>query len=611
MNAKRLQYIDVLKAIAIIAVVLYHAGFRHFGYLGVDVFLVVNGYLLANSFNRIDTIRGGYNFLKKRVLRLLPVMLVAVALCLVWGFFWMLPDSYEGVAQDVIATNLFANNILMSIKSADYWAVKNDFIPLMHTWYLGIVVQFYVVFTIILVLVKKIFKDRGNATLCLAGICFLVSIVLYLLPFFRTTAKFYFLPFRMFEFCAGICLALLLKDKQLKIFEMKGFMTILVIIAYLLVLALLFLNVEFPSAMVKLLLVVLLTCVLLSCLPYAGNTCNALFSNSWAAAIGKCSFSIYVWHQVVFAFCRYSFTSDFRLSVFLLLLLITAVLSWLTYHFVEENVSAWIKEPKKQKRLVIGTLSAWAVLTGVSLYLYSIAGVVRDVPELDTYKGKAFRGMHIAYCDRVYKMDKDFEDESKQHWLVVGTSYGRDFTNILMESDIDDEVELSYIYTSKTALSERVERLRNADMIYFTITENKLAHDCEILDKQLSKSLAFCDSIGIPDERIRIVGSKIFGVSCGQVYARRNKDDYYISTVPIDERFIEHNVFFKNKYDGKFIDLMTPTIVSENNVRVFSDDKKIISQDCMHLTKGGAQYYARLLKPLIGREIEFCVNLKE
>lgn len=56
---KRLDYLDVLKAISIVAVVLYHAGFRHFGYLGVDIFLVVNGYLLAGSFSRMKTLTGG------------------------------------------------------------------------------------------------------------------------------------------------------------------------------------------------------------------------------------------------------------------------------------------------------------------------------------------------------------------------------------------------------------------------------------------------------------------------------------------------------------------------------------------------------------------------
>lgn len=518
----------------------------------------------------------------------------------------MLPDDYEGVAQDVVASNLWANNILMSIKSSDYWAVKNDFKPLMHTWYLGIVVQFYIAFAAILIIAKKLIKSKKDITIHIVGICFIISLVLFLLPNYGMTAKFYYLPFRVFEFCAGCWVALWLKTHSVKFIEAKSWAW--AIVGYVLVLVLLFWNGEQIPANVKLLLTVFMTCLLLVALPKVEGKADALFSNRWVALIGKCSFSIYIWHQIVFAFCRYSFTSKFSAGVFAILIAITALLSVLTYNLVETKVSLRIKEEKGRKNMIIATLVGAAICISTSLYLYSISGVIRDVPELDTYKGKAYRGMHIAYCDRVYKMDKDFEDQSKQHWLVVGTSYGRDFTNILMESDIDDEVELSYIYTSKTSFSERVERLRNADVVFLTITENKLAHDCEILDKQLSKSLAFCDSIGIPDERIRIVGSKIFGVSCGQVYARRNKDDYYISTVPIDERFIEHNIFFKNKYDGKFIDLMTPTIVSENNVRVFSDDKKIISQDCMHLTKGGAQYYAQVLKPIINDLVMKCSN---
>ncbi len=541
-----------------------------------------------------------------RLLRLWPVVIIASAVCLCWGAFWMLPDDYEGVAQDVVATNVWANNILMSIKSSNYWAVSNDFKPLMHTWYMGILVQFYLVFSIILIFAKKIIHSKKDITEYVVGVCFLISLVLYLLPSFGMAKKFYYLPFRVFEFCAGCWVALWLRDRSCRLLSKQKLTSAISVLAYISIIALLFINHDGFSASIKLLLTVFLTCILLACLPYVSVSVDNIVSNKWIALIGKCSFSIYIWHQIVFAFCRYSFTSDFTAGVFAILILITAVLSALTYNLVEKRVSIKIKDEKGKRRIWVTTLVGAAICVSTSLYLYSVAGVIRDVPELDTYKGKSFRGMHIAYCDRVYKMDKDFEDESKQHWLVVGTSYGRDFTNILMESDIDDEVELSYIYTSKTALSERVERLRNADMIYFTITENKLAHDCEILDKQLSKSLAFCDLIGVPDEKIRIVGSKIFGVSCGQVYARRNKDDYYISVVPIDERFIEHNIFFKNKYDGKFIDLMTPTIVSENNVRVFSDDKKIISQDCMHLTQGGAKYYAQVLKPIINDLILHC-----
>lgn len=128
----RLDYLDVMKAMAIIAVVLYHTGYMTYGYLGVDVFLVINGYLLAKGFSSLNSIGNGCKFLIKRVLRLWPVVVAASAVCLIWGAYWMLPYNYFDLSQHVIASNLFANNILMSIKSADYWNTLNEYKPLMH-----------------------------------------------------------------------------------------------------------------------------------------------------------------------------------------------------------------------------------------------------------------------------------------------------------------------------------------------------------------------------------------------------------------------------------------------------------------------------------------------
>ena len=83
---KRIDYIDVLKAIAIIAVVLYHVGYMDFGYLGVDIFLVINGYLLAMGFNQLKTFTGGGKFLINRLLRLYPVLIIASVACLAWAW---------------------------------------------------------------------------------------------------------------------------------------------------------------------------------------------------------------------------------------------------------------------------------------------------------------------------------------------------------------------------------------------------------------------------------------------------------------------------------------------------------------------------------------------
>lgn len=110
---QRFAYLDVLKAIAVIAVVLYHVGFLKYGYLGVDVFLVIAGFLTTRSL--ADDKKGYFPFILGRVMRLLPVLLVAGLVAMVLGWFVMLPDDYENLAESVVATNLFANNILSAI----------------------------------------------------------------------------------------------------------------------------------------------------------------------------------------------------------------------------------------------------------------------------------------------------------------------------------------------------------------------------------------------------------------------------------------------------------------------------------------------------------------
>lgn len=283
----RLDYLDVMKAMAIIAVVLYHTGYMTYGYLGVDVFLVINGYLLAKGFSSLNSIGGGCKFLIKRVLRLWPVVVAASAVCLIWGAYWMLPYNYFDLSQHVIASNLFANNILMSIKSADYWNTLNEYKPLMHMWYLGVVVQFYVFFAILLILMKKVVRSKKDITIYVVGICSFLSLVLYLMPAFTVSQKFYYLPFRVFEFGAGMWLALYIRDKSFKMHERKSLMTLLSVLIYAALLVLLFVNSAFVPSAVRLLMTVLLSSILLFTLPHVTARFNALFSNKALAAVGR------------------------------------------------------------------------------------------------------------------------------------------------------------------------------------------------------------------------------------------------------------------------------------------------------------------------------------
>lgn len=143
---KRSNTLDVLKGFAIIAVIFYHAGVLTYGYLGVEIFLVIAGYLTTKGIIKQYDADGFsfLSFLQKRLLRLWPLALLVSFVALTLGYFVMLPDNYKICSETVAGTSWFANNFIQYITSGDYWDTSNDYKPLMHTWYLGIMMQYYI-----------------------------------------------------------------------------------------------------------------------------------------------------------------------------------------------------------------------------------------------------------------------------------------------------------------------------------------------------------------------------------------------------------------------------------------------------------------------------------
>ena len=183
----RLKYLDVLKAIAIIAVVLYHSGFLTYGYLGVDLFLVINGYLITRGLSKkVLTTNEQHSSFKEytefelsHIIRLLPVLLVAGVFCMAWGYWVMLPDDYENLSESVVASNLFSNNILSAITTKNYWDISNEYKPLMHTWYLGVLMQFYIFYPLIFFIAKIDKKTPHKTLLTIISVMAIVSLLIY------------------------------------------------------------------------------------------------------------------------------------------------------------------------------------------------------------------------------------------------------------------------------------------------------------------------------------------------------------------------------------------------------------------------------------------------
>ena len=570
---RRIRVIDYLKTVAIIGVVLYHCGIIKNGYLGVEVFFVVSGYLMIKKISKSidEDIFHPVSYLAGRVASFWPLIAVSGLLALLVGFLGMLPDDYENLAQSVIASNLFVNNVLQAITTKNYWDIVNCYKPLMHTWYIGVLLQTVVFLCFVLWGGKKILNISVKSSLCVITV---ISFIGFCLPFFSDADKFYWFPFRLFEITLGCLIpyiGLNLQSKKTNI--------IICISSFWLILFVMFSGYDTIVFWGKIIVLISTCLVILTC-DKAGE--DYVVSEKIFSVIslpGKYSYDVYIWHQIVIAFMFYSFFSETEPIMIGLVILVTFVLSVCSVQ-IRKKCSGL---SKTSVRLALASVLALAG-GAVSFAIYLNAGVVRDVPELGISTKDVHRNMHAEYCDIPYAWNKDFEDSNKVHVLVLGNSFARDFANILNESELSQQIEISYLYGADTSAEK--DRVAEADYIFYGTDSWNIPRDFP----------------SIPNNKLYIVGKKSFGKSNGIIYKNRKKDWYFDQRVQIPDDKILINNAIRGIYGEHYIDMMNPLLDESNNIKVFTDDNHFISQDCRHLTKYGAQYYARIL------DLDFIIN---
>lgn len=510
----RIKTVDYLKTIAIVGIVFFHIGILGNGYLGVEVFFVISGYLFIKS-TKSKIMDGTFNpvrFILKKLSDFYPLIVVAGGISLIIGYLGMLPDDYENLAESIVASNVFANNILQAITTKNYWDVVNTYKPLMHTWYIGVLMQTFVFLACLLWMARKVLKKDYTCNI-LIGLS-VVSITLCFLPIFTASDKFYFFPFRMFEITMGGLLAYFpgsqMKEKTLQLLGNLGIVVLLF---------LLFGNIS-GSNTVLVILTVAATCIVC----WAHSSINEDYGvNDKLYSIitlpGKYSYDIYIWHQLVIAFLLYFKFPKVNIQFILLTLCITVAMSVIS---VLVRTKCVVLRTTKSRIIICAFL---AVVTGAaSMYIYMQAGVVRSIPELGIDIDNVHRNMHAEYVDVPYSWDKDFEEDSKIHALVIGNSFGRDFANILNESAISDQLEISYIY--EDSASEKMDRIEAADIVFYGTNGWTIPN--WIIDN-------------VDSDKLYIVGNKEFGSSNGIIYANRKKEWYFDQKVALADDFILNN----------------------------------------------------------------------
>ncbi|WP_157975854.1 acyltransferase family protein [Lewinella sp. IMCC34191] len=586
--------IDGLRALAVVAVILFHLGFLPNGYLGVDVFFVISGYLItsivygkseARKFSIID-------FYERRIRRIIPLLLVVTTLALLLGLVVMLPDDLENLGQSVVASNVSANNILMYFTSADYWSVRNDYKPLMHTWSLGIEEQFYLLYPFI-------FFALGGPRLKYVKYVLLTLSIASLAAFLwqeDESAKFYFIQYRFFELAAGGLGAILFRKS---IFTHYGLGRYCLYGLLALTAAIMFLPVLATNESRVLATTGLSVALLVVGKQYfdTDKVYSWIMANPVMTFIGAISYSLYMWHQLIFAFARYTVVEEITPSWAAGLSALTLGLSVLTYYGVENTFRD--RKRMRTRTVLLFTGGLFVLSTVAAFYVYSIGGVVRDYPELALYKDDPHRklnllsrsqNIHNAYNERVRDLNMDFSGNNKIKVLVVGNSFARDAANILLESEFGESMEVRYAtgnFVVKPG-GQALKRLQEAEVIL-------IAAQGELSNTMLQE-IDEAHGVKMDYGNTWVLGTKDFGNSNGIHYNRLTPEiDYRTYRTRMKSNVLPKNEWLRTEWGDRYIDLIAMLSTEEGEVLVFTPDGRFISQDTIHLTKSGAQYLASVL----------------
>lgn len=294
--------IDGLRALAVIPVILFHAGFEWFsgGFVGVDVFFVISGYLITSLI--LEEMEAGkftlVGFYERRARRILPALFLVMLACLPFAWWWMLPFELENFGESLAAVAVFASNILFWLKT-DYFAATSEQIPLLHTWSLAVEEQYYLLFPLFILLAWRV------GTRWLIGLVALIAIVSLgwseWLWRQSVEANFYLIPGRAWELMLGALAAFYLRHNP----HPQGWLAQLgsMLGLGLLVYAVLRFNdgIPFPSLYA---LVPTLGTVLLILVATEQTLVGKLLSCRILVGIGLISYSAYLWHQPLFVFAR-------------------------------------------------------------------------------------------------------------------------------------------------------------------------------------------------------------------------------------------------------------------------------------------------------------------
>jgi peptidoglycan/LPS O-acetylase OafA/YrhL len=328
--------VDGLRALAVIPVILFHAGFELFsgGYVGVDVFFVISGYLITSIIlKEMDVEKFSLSgFYERRARRILPALSVVLVSSIFIGWFWMTPADYRDFGRSIFSISVFSSNIYFAL-TWDYFASWKIPPLMLHTWSLSVEEQFYVLYPLLLIGLSRLGLRHSFIILSFIFVCSLSFAIFGSSQFGQV--NFFILPSRVWELLSG-ALLVFISSRCLELFSEKIQSGLAAMGLILISMSVVFYDdtLKFPSAVT---LVPVLGTVLVILFANAQNIVGRLLSSRYLVWIGLISYSAYLWHFPIFVMAEYRFgIYGLEVKHYLFLIIFVFLLAFATYRYIEQ-----------------------------------------------------------------------------------------------------------------------------------------------------------------------------------------------------------------------------------------------------------------------------------
>ena len=445
---KKIGEIQGLRALAATLVLVFHAKFLPGGFVGVDIFYVISGFLITglllkelNSNGRISL----KAFYLRRSKRLLPASFLVLFITAIVAWLLLPPISRGSIGRDLIATTLYVSNYLFAWWQNDYQNLNAVPSPFIHYWSLAVEEQFYLFWPIFIIALAKLKSSRKF----LIGF-WSVTIITFALGVWLTELApiwaFYSLPTRAWELSIGALIALLPRlQNQKRVVAIIGLVALLVSTFWFSE------ETAFPGFYA--LLPVLGTAALLSSIGNWPNLIKWLATNRISLWLGKISYPLYLWHWPVLVLPIALLSRDLLVWERIVALLITVLLADLTNRFVEEPLRVKDISPRRLIQIV-GLAMVLSVLLGLGIMKTTTSSILVDGKQttLASIEARPItyeNGCHLNYHQSISPLCEFGKLDSTKTVVLYGDSHAAQWFPAL--NKLADEKGFKLVNLTKSA----------------------------------------------------------------------------------------------------------------------------------------------------------------